>query len=97
MIDEDYYFSWEYDAECDCLYITLSEESVYKTVEIVDGAFMFDFDVAGRLRGVEIIGPDDAWFEEAKTSAYDWWGYFTDSQLLYFQRVMTERAWRNVE
>jgi len=45
----------EYDREVDALYIRIQEKEVVRTQEVSDGVNL-DFDVEGRLIGLEVLG-----------------------------------------
>jgi uncharacterized protein YuzE len=45
----------EYDKEVDALYIRIREKDVARTQEVSDGVNL-DFDVEGRLIGLEVLG-----------------------------------------
>jgi uncharacterized protein YuzE len=45
----------EYDKEVDALYIRIQEKDVARTQEVSDGMNL-DFDVEGRLIGLEVLG-----------------------------------------
>ena len=45
----------EYDKEVDALYIRIQEKEVVRTQEVSDGVNL-DFDVEGRLIGLEVLG-----------------------------------------
>lgn len=53
----------EYDRDADALYIALAEAPVARTSE-AGGGVQLDFDEAGRLIGVEVIGVSDKYSRE---------------------------------